>query len=331
MTHPIRNQTRRRLRDAARAGFAVSAVMLAATVSMSIESPRRVDAVAIDGGAVTVVVPPGTPTAGNPLTAGGSATEFALRPPEGAACSGDSVAGYRAQSYMVPESVLPGSLTFANTGPLPPGSGAAFTQPLYSSLGSTWVNKTTAVTTGLLIGLPVLSFAWAADVGGITYLPAGTYNVGFACTKGVASATQLDKYWNTKLTIVAAAGDSPSGLTWTVPTGQSGTTTTLAATTTTTVAAATTTTTARATTTTTGAGTSTTTTSSGVTTTLFTNTTLFGTGSGSGSGSGGFNGSIVNTGSSPLPIIIWAVLLLVFGRMALLFGRPLRVLPPKSR
>jgi hypothetical protein len=37
------------------------------------------------------------------------------------------------------------------------------------------------------------------------------------------------------------------------------------------------------------------------------------------------------TGSSSLPVAIWAVLLLAFGRMAILFARPLEVLPTESR
>lgn len=193
------------------------------------------------------------------------------------------------------------------------------------------MNKTTAVSTGLLVGLPVLSFAWTADVGGVAFLPAGAYNIGFACTKGTASATQMDRYWNTQITIEASAADTPAGLTWiAVPksttTTTTTTTTTASSTTTTTIAGATTTSTAAsATTTTVRAGAATTTTISGVTSTPASNSTLFGSGSNTG------GRTIVATGSSPIPIALWAVLLLVFGRMALLLGRPLRVLPPKSR
>ena len=332
MTSPTLNPMRRRLRNLARAGCGVSAVMLVATVSLSIESPLQVRAAGVNAGAVTVVVPPGSPTAGDPLSTGGSATAFALSLPEGAVCSGDSATGgYRAQTYMVPSVIDPSTLTFSNSGPLPAGSGAAFVQPLYSSVGSPWVNKTTAVSTGLLVGLPVLSFAWAADVGGITFLPAGIYNIGFACTKGTASATQLDKYWNTQITIAASAADVPAGLTWTASSGQSTTTTTTttaaSSTTTTTISGATTTTVASATTTTIRSGT-TTAVLGGASTTINVSTTLFGSGAGSATGGGR---TIVATGSSPISIVVWAILLLVFGRMALLLGRPLRVLPPKLR
>lgn len=330
MTSPTLTPMRRRLRNLARAGCGVSTVMLVASISMSFESPRQAGAAGVNSGAVAIVVPPGSPTAGEPLSTGGSATAFALSPPEGAACSGDSATGgYRAQTYMVPSTVDPSSLTFSNAGPLPAGSGAAFVQPLYSNVGSPWVNKTTAVSTGLLVGLPILSFAWAADVGGITFFPAGIYNIGFACTKGTASATQLDKYWNTQITIAASAADVPAGLTWTASSAQSTTTTTTTAssTTTTTLSGATTTTVSGATTTTIRSGT-TTTALGGSSTTVNVSTTLFGSGAGSATGGGR---TIVATGSSPIPIVVWAILLLVFGRMALLLGRPLRVLPPKSR
>ncbi len=311
---------RRYAQQLARAGTALSVTMLVVAVT-SFSPGGSVAVAATDAGAVQIVVPPGSPTAGNPLTSGGSATAFALAVPVGAACTGDSATGgYRVQSYMVPETVNPNTLTFGLTGPVPLGSGASFRQPLFTSAGSSWVNKTTAVNTGLLTGLPILSFAWV-DSGGTTFLPAGTYNVGFACTK--SAGTELDKYWNTKLTVLAAANDVPSALTWAVPV--------VAATTTT----ATTTTTTATTTTVAGGSTTTSTTVAGGTTTTSTtvagatSTTLLGSGSGTNttvrSGSGG--GQLTATGGSPLPIVLWAVLLLVFGRMAILLGRPLRVLP----
>lgn len=324
---------RRRLRNLARFACGVSAVMLVASVAMSIEVPQRVGAVGVNSGTVTIVVPPGTPTAGAPLSAGGSSTAYALTPPPAAACSGDSATGqYRVQTYMVPVSVDPSSLTFDSSGPLPAASGVNYRQPLFSAVGSAFVNKTTAVSTGLLTGLPTFSFAWVgAD--GTTFLPAGVYNIGYACTKGQASPTQLDRFWNMQLTIVADALDVPSLLTWAVPAVSATTTTAASASTTTTVAGAGTTTVAGATTTTfrsgstTSSSSTTSTTAAGATTTVA-STTLFGSGAGGGSYTGTY---IAAAGSSPTPIIVWAVLLLVFGRMALLFGRPLRVLPPKSR
>lgn len=316
------NARRRVARDLARAGAALCALMLVVSLGSAVTGDPRAGAAAVDGGALTVNQGGSNPLV--PITSGGSSTAFYLAPPSGAACPGDSATGgYRVQSYMVPSTVDPTTLTFGLTGPSPTGEGADFRQPLWTSLGSTWVNKTTAVTTGLLLNLPTISFAWATS--GLTTLPAGTYNLGFACTKNAGA--QLDKYWNVQLTVAASAGD-PLGFAWSVPavttptSTTSTTTTTTAASTTTTVLGATSTTVRSTTTTSTVAGGSTTSTVAGTSTTFF----LSGAGSG-GSGSG----SIVSTGSSPTPIIIWAILLVVLGRMALLLGRRVRVLPPESR
>jgi len=317
-------------RNVTRVGSAISLGMFVISSMIAIASTSSNVLAASNAGAVQILVPSGTPGAGQPLTSGGSATTFAMTPPVGAACSGDSsTGGYRVQTYMVPVAVEPSTLTFDGSGPLPVASGASYRQPLFSAAGTAFVNKTTAVSTGLLTGLPTFSFAWVGP-DGTTFLPAGTYNMGYACTQGPASATQLDKFWNMKLTIAADALDTPSLLTWTVPAVTATTTTTTVASTTT-LAGATTTTVAGGTTTTTIRG-ATTTTVTGATSTSSTSTTLFISGGPSSNfGSSGGNPTIVSTGSSPLPMVLWAVLLLVFGRMAILFGRPVRVLPPKSR
>lgn len=321
---------RRRLgRDFARVGLTVSTTMFLFGLGTWFGPGQHV-ASAAPSGALTVTVGSG-PTAGQPLASGGSATVFALALPSGAACSGDSVAGgYRVQSFMVPASVDVGTLTFGLTGPNPSGIGVDFRQPLYSSTGSIWVNKTTAVTTGLIINTPAISFAWV-DTGGTATLPPGVYKLGYACTKNAGAL--LDKYWEVQLTISASATDVPSGLTWAVPAVIATTTTTsVAATTSTTVGPTTslgTTTTSVARTTTTVAGASTTTSTvagGGVATSTTANVA-----SGGGTGNYGGGSNIVSTGSSPTPLIIWGLLLLVFGRMALLLARPLRVLPPESR
>lgn len=317
-------------RTVARAGTVVSAAMLMLSV---VAMPGGTVTAAATGGTVQVLAGPGAPTVGAPITSGGSATKFYLKVPANASCSGDTASGgYLVQSYMVPAAVNLAGLTFDSNGPIPNGVGS---QPLFAG-ASIYVDQNTGVATtaggpGAIVDNPVFDFAVFGSQGP-TIVPNGLYNVGIACTKGPASATQLDKYWNVQLTFVADASDKPSGIKWTTPavvvtttTAAGVTTTTAAGVTTTTAAGATTTTTTRVgatTTTTTVAGNATTTTFSGVTTTLL----------GSGAGSGGYNGpTIVSTGSSPIPIIIWAMLLLVFGRMALLLGRPMRVLPPKSQ
>lgn len=336
---------RRRVRNAARVGAAFSAAMVVLSAMTGLSSSRPADAAAQNAGTLLVLSPPGAADAGQPLANGGSATPFALTPPLGAACAGDSATGgYRVQSYMVPASIDPGTLTFDSNGPLPAGTGASLRQPLFSS-GTPFVNKTTAIAvqsggTGQLVGLPSFSFD-LFGASGPQIVPPGTYNVGFACTLGTASATQLDRYWNAQLTFTADATDVAAGIKWAAVAAPAATTTVV---TTTTVAATTTT---RPATTTTVHSTSTsavtpTTMTSASTTTVAATTTSFGPASGTTTTAftssappttsrAGSSPTIANTGSSPLPMVIWAILLLVFGRIAILLARPMRIRPPESR
>ena len=318
-------QSRRRIaRDIARAGTVVSAALFVVSLTQATWPNAAVSAAAQNAGNAQILAPSEV-TLGAPLPSGGSATVFALTPPPGASCTGDSTTGgYRVQSYIVPASVDPATLTFGAQGPLPAGTGAYLSQPLFSGAGTPIVNKTTAVASspgggGLLTGLPTISFG-VFGASGPQIVPAGTYNIGFACTLGLASATQLDKYWNAVLTFAVNPADMPSGITWTAVVGSTPTTTTTTApaATTTTVASGVTTTTVKpgATTTTTVATGATTTTvknSGGVTTTP--------------SGSSNSSGlTTPATGAAPIPMAIWALLFLVFGRMAILLGRPVRVI-----
>jgi hypothetical protein len=323
-----RRQVLRRIgAAAARTGAVGAAAMVLVTVwGMSLSGVPQASAAATDAGPAQVVAPfDGTPGAGQPLDAGGSATEFSLLLPTGAACTGDSAnAGYRVQGYMVPAAVAPGSLTFDATGPVPNGLGASFRQPLYTALGSGFVDAQTSAATvaggpGPVVNIPALSLG-VFSPGNI---PAGEYNLGVACTLGTASATQLDRFWNVTMTIASDAADAPAGVTWTVSESATTTTTTSGSTTTTTTGG-TTTTTAGGTTTTTDAST-TTTTGDGSTT-----TTVFGGGSPSGTSVAGSITSLPVTGSSTMSLIVWSALLVIFGRIALLLGRPPRVRPARA-
>ena len=209
---------RRVARDLARIGAAMSAVIGVA----SLRAGRHASAAGVDAGALQVLVPPGTAAQDQPLAAGGSAAPFALAPPAGASCTGDSATGgYRVQSYIVPAGVDPGTLTFDSSGPAPQGTGADLRLPLFSSIGaSPFVDQTTAVATttggpGLVTGLPSFSFA-AFGADGPTFVPPGIYNVGLACTMGVASSAQQDRFWNVQMAFAVNPNDVPSGITWTV-------------------------------------------------------------------------------------------------------------------
>ena len=314
-------RTKRRRRVAhnlSRAGAVVSAVMLV----VSLGTGSHASAAGTNAGSLLLQVPPPDPSAGQALTSGVQTTPFALVPPAGAACSGDSATGgYRVNSYIVPISVDPGTLQWDSNGPAPQVTGVNLSEPLFSSSNTPFVNATTAVSTGQLTGLPPFSFA-AFGASGPAVVPAGTYNVGLACTLGPKSSTQEDKYWNVRLTFGADA----NGLTWAVvpgttpPSSSSSSSTSPSSSSTSTTVRATTTTVHA---TTTSSSSSTTTTSSSSTTTTAVQS-LAPTATGSGS-------NLANTGSSPLPIALWGILLLAFGRIAVLIGRPVRVLPPEKR
>ncbi|CAB4569355.1 unannotated protein [freshwater metagenome] len=329
------DRSRRIWRDLARAATVLSSALFVS---------------ALVGAMSATALPAGTPpTPGQNLSpaSGTEATAFTLSlvAPNNA-CPGDATTaggGFRWNQYIVSASVDAATLTWNSNGPvLPAGAPAgAIAQPLFSATtGAAQVQRPNlAAGTGQITGITNLSFATNLDPS--LGLPAGQYKVGFACS----AAGQTERYWQTLITITAAG----SGISWTTSasptttTTVGGTTTTVSgATTTTTVGGATTTTVSGATTTTTAAPT---TTAAGATTTTVagaTTTTLAAslgpvTGSGSGgtgtSGSGGTFGSggtIPVTGSSSMPVLFWALMSLVFGRMAVLLAKPVKVLPPRA-
>ena len=176
-----------RLRQVARDLSRLVALLCAVMLIMSIWTFAVVGRA--PAGAATV----GTATLTSVGSTGGSADPFSVQLPAGAACSGDSAgAGYRVQTYMVPEAVDPGSLVYAGTGPTPAGFGANFRKPLYrSSGGQAFANQSTDVTTGVISGLPGFNFA-LFQPDGAALLPPGSYNVGVACTVGTGAEQVLD-------------------------------------------------------------------------------------------------------------------------------------------
>lgn len=296
-----------------------TALLVGATLAVTGVLSGATASAAVTAGTAIVGTPP---TGSPPLTEGGSATEFLLEGPVGAACSGDSASGgYQVNTYLVPVTTDPATLTFDSNGPIT-ASGTAF--PLYSAAGeSPIVGVLTDITTGLVLNIPTVSFTvFAAEP---SLLPPGQYNVGFACWL-TGAAPALDKYWNVVMTFVADAADTPVGVRWSIeaPVDTTTTTTTVASTTTTTVAGTTTTTIASGTTTT-----STTTTVAGATTTTTSaaaggTTTTTAVASAAGSSSG--QRALPTTGSSTFTIGVWAALLLAVGRMTILIARKPRVI-----
>ncbi|HVT78002.1 MAG TPA: hypothetical protein VHD87_13290 [Acidimicrobiales bacterium] len=177
-------------------------------------TPRA--AAATGGTAEIVTQGNGTPGSRATLDAGNAGTNFSLKLPDGAACSGDSQGGeYRVQSFMVPASVDPSTLTFDGGGPIPNGLGAALRQPLFQTNTSPFVNGATNVAAhpggpGVIIDIPAFNLGVLPPA----QVPAGDYLVGIACTKGEAGPKQLDRYWSATLHLGSAATPG-AALSWT--------------------------------------------------------------------------------------------------------------------
>jgi hypothetical protein len=313
MIRSISHSSRRR-RDLSVAG----ALATAAVVGAALLVPLGVGA-----------LPAGTPpTDGQSISvaSGSSDTVFSLTlATPNNVCPGDTATGnYRWNTYMVPESVDPATLTYNASGPIAPAAGV-FTQPLYSSLsGAPQVNKNTAVTTGQIVGTQTINFAVFTP----GQIPAGTYEIGYACSK----SGQTERYWSTRITVTASATGGPAQITWATATTPPATTTTTtiapttttappATTTTTTVPGSTTTTTIAGSTTTTSVAGSTTTTALSTTTTVRPVTIPITVGP-----------SLPDTGSrSWRPVIIWSLVLFLVGRTVMLIARPVRLRAPKPR
>ena len=143
--------------------------------------------------------------AGAPLSSGQKSTPFSLKLPSGAACTRDSAnGGYRVQSFMVPAAVDPLTLRFDSTGPTGNSTGQHFRQPLYAVTAEPYVDAQTAPAEkkdgpGVITNVPAFNLNAYAN----SDIPVGKYNVGIACTKGPASADQLDGVWSTTFTVDA--------------------------------------------------------------------------------------------------------------------------------
>lgn len=315
--NPLANISSRSWLRFFRAGTAVSAAMLVVTaVSMAGGFDRPALAAPIPRGAVTFTDPDvGT------ITGGGSGP-FLITLPAGAACQGSGASGYRWETFFVSASVDVGALTYTS-GPV--AVSGAFVSALFDTFGDQISTKFPSTSPlGLISGIPLLSLQTQ------TVLPLGSYKIGIACTFNNAT----EDYWSSVIDVTANTSDAPLGIAWTAAAGSTTSTTTTTTAGSTTTAGATTTTRPATTTTTSGA---TTTTTPGSTTTAaaasVTSSTVRFTSSAASQSTGGSSsaGAIPVAGSSPVPLVVWAILFLVFGRMTILVARPLKVLPPTSR
>jgi len=285
---------RRNWRNFGVAGSALSAVMLVVSVVTSLSVQ-----------ALPAGTPP-TPGLSFSVQSGSPATTFAINLPAGSnTCPGDTATnGYRWNTFLVPSTVDAAALTYNSNGPVAP-AGVTFAKPLYSSTNTPGVNRATAPSTGVVL-TSSLVFGFNYFTFQPEGLPAGVYKLGIACTL----TGETKSFWQGYLTVTGP----PTTFAWAFTTTDPGssTTTTVAGATTTTVAGATTTTVAGATTTTVP----------GATTTVRpTTTTAVASG-----------GAIPVTGSSStVPMVVWGVLVLVFGRMAILLARPVKIIPTDTK
>jgi hypothetical protein len=172
---------------------------------------------AVTAGLLTVTQPDGL----TPLNTGGSQTQWTVQLPHLAACSKDTFTNqYHVNSYIIPAATDPTTLSFSSTGPVDPKGGLAF--PLVDTTGSAYTAQATAPNTGQVQQPPSFNYAAFTIDGrnGTPSLPAGTYNVGIACSTNAATAN-LDQLWNVQETLSASSSD-PNGETWTVVPGSGG-------------------------------------------------------------------------------------------------------------
>lgn len=156
----------------------------------------------------------------NPLSSGGSTTNFSVSLPANAACSGDTQNdGYHVESYLVPQGTTVTSITFSNH----PSTGYGFAD----NTGKYYGSQNTAPTTGQIVGIPT-NFEWGSWVSAdgvplATFLYNGTsgiWEAGIACAN---SSGTLTDYWNTEVTFTASQSD-PNGFTWAAVPGVPGST-----------------------------------------------------------------------------------------------------------
>jgi hypothetical protein len=317
---------RRRARSLGFVGAVVATVVCAAGFAASVAD------------ALAPGTPPAAPLSITPDT-GPSDAAFALSFAAPQACPGDGTAGYRWHTFITPRSVDPATVTFSGSG-VP--QGPAFTAALRNPVAAI-TNQLPTLVDGFVNPPTNVTFI-AASFGAVS---PGDYWLGISCTDAdLTPPLETLRYWAAPVTITSTAGAGPNNFTLSVASPTT-TTTTVGGATTTTVAGATTTTSAAATTTTVGGPT---TTVAGATTVPDTSTTVDGGSSTSStsttvdvstsaptttlftsvSSSGGSPSSpafftpvqsLASTGSSPMGLVVWGVLLVVFGRMAILLGR----------
>lgn len=172
---------------------------------VSIASASATDA---DSNSIVVVAGNGS-NAGKQIAEGKGSTSFSFILQGKSECQGDSAEGnYRIQSFIVPQTVDPKTLTFESTKPAGEGNWA-----LYDVNTRPYVQDFTSVAVvpgnpGRIDSIPQLSFAVFPP----GTLAPGLYKMGIACSL-MNDATRI---WETTIEISEDASDSPANIRWTV-------------------------------------------------------------------------------------------------------------------
>ena len=197
---------RRTYTKGVRAGLAV--LTLAGAVGLYLASSTVASASTLDGVATIT-----NPNNGNPLSSGGSETDFTVVLPAQSACSGDTASdGYHVYSYLLQQGTSVTSDNFS-TGSPSEGLGLIDSDGYYGPAN-------TAPTSGEVIDIPT-DFEWAylknigetaSELGGGS---GAVWEAGIACANSSGTVTD---YWNTQVTFTANGGD-PNGFVWTAVPG----------------------------------------------------------------------------------------------------------------
>jgi hypothetical protein len=160
----------------------------------------------VDGGDAVIVVPA---EQDRPILEGTGSTQFNLRLPNDASCPGDSANDdWRIQSFIVPDTDDPGTLSYDLTAPKGDGRYA-----LYKANTDVYTQQLTlpnaaAGERGKIPTVGPLSFAVFPP----GTLAPGRYRIGIACTYFRETAV----FWDTQIDISDDTTDTPAQLAWTV-------------------------------------------------------------------------------------------------------------------
>lgn len=183
-------------------GVLVLAGRWSAATAVAAGAPGTIEA-PVDAGDVVVVAPTNADEA---VDAGGSATPFTLRLPDGSTCPGDSKHDqWRIQSFVVDPDVDPATLHYDLTAPSRGGYALYGVDTRHYAQRLTYANEGPGQP-GRIPPIDPLSFSVFPP----GTLASGTYRIGVACTYFRDTA----KFWDALIEVTEDAADEPGQMTW---------------------------------------------------------------------------------------------------------------------